>query len=181
MSGVIDSEASFFERFNELGLQEHTARFNGMGWNTFGKFAFSADYIPGSADSTPFDNAVAVHGLGNVNHPHKLIAKRLFFESYTLVLADLRRRTEQTSDAPPRRLPPPEREARHTRLQQRIQGVRIEGQREPSHQLQDVCNDQWDANVPSYISWVEEFAILFVASLHDRTFLEELFFVIWFA
>jgi hypothetical protein len=28
---------------------------------------------------------------------------------------------------------------------------------------------------------MEEFAILFVASLHDRTFLEELFFVIWFA
>ena len=150
---ALDSTATWEERLKELGLAEHINHFRSLGWVSFGTFAFCTDYVPGVGG--PFEEDILIPGLGSRDHKHKLLLRRLFFEAFTLAATDLKRRTMTNEDDAPLRLPIAEREARWNRLQARLNGLTLEGPLEPSHHLQDFCNECHDSNVLKYPEWDE--------------------------
>ena len=149
----VDSRACFEERVNELELGAHLARLFELGWTTHGRFAFSSDYVPGSGDSTQFNLDVVIPVLGRDDHPDKALLRRLFFDSYTLSVNELRRRLERSSDLAPLPVPDVEREKRRQRVQDRLRGLRLEGELEPSHKLQDLAFAWQDRNRVQPIAW----------------------------
>ena len=93
----LDSEAVFNERMVALGLQEHTEKFHKLGWKTYGSLAFATSFVPGRTEDERFLKDIVEAGLGDSDHHHKGALRRLFFESYTLAAADLKRKVEVTS------------------------------------------------------------------------------------
>ena len=155
MASALDSQATFVERVNELGLGEHLEQFKRNGWVSFATLAFSTDYIPGVSSQDGFLNDIVLPGLGKADHPHKLLLRRLFYEAYALGAADLKRRSLVHADDTPVQVPNTEREARWTRLVNRLQGLTLSGELEPSHHLQDFFNECADRNSLKYPEWEE--------------------------
>jgi hypothetical protein len=123
------------------------------GWETMANFAFSTSYAPGQADDSNFIEGVLVPILGDGASPQAAALRRLFFESYTMNVAEMRRKLERTDEDPPRRLPLAEKAARLAKVQARLQGLKIEGQLEPSHRLIDLCVQFAEDNQIKYIEW----------------------------
>ena len=65
--------------------------------------------------------------------------RRLYFEAFTLMTANLRSQVERTDDDKPRKLSLPEREARRQQVIPKLQGLDLEGVHEVSHALVDTC------------------------------------------
>ena len=149
----VDSEATFEVRVQELELSQHLPRLREQGWTTFGKFAFSSDYIPGAGDTAVFTRDVVVPTLGREDHPDKYPLRRLFFDAYTLVVNEFRRRLERGSGDAPAPVADAEREKRRKRVQDRLAGLLVEGELEPSHFLQDAAFAIYDTGNIRYIPW----------------------------
>eukprot|EP00973_Karenia_brevis_P057697 8026594-Karenia_brevis.AAC.1 len=81
---ALESAPYFNKRVKELGLSEHLATMQGLGWSTMGAFAFSANYVPGGADEKPFIDEVVAPILGEEAHPLKAALRRLFFDAYAM-------------------------------------------------------------------------------------------------
>ena len=60
-----DSPAAFVDRYTELNLAAHRARFEAAGWFTFGDMAYAA---PQGANDEEFTQKVIVKGLGSEDH-----------------------------------------------------------------------------------------------------------------
>ena len=73
----LDSNASFLERVQELGLGAHVARFETAGWRSMADLAFSTSYAPGNDEATFISEVVGV-GLGAPDHADKNRLRRLF-------------------------------------------------------------------------------------------------------
>ena len=89
-----DSPAVFQARATALGLQEFLAALTTKGWGTLGEFAFAVNFAPGPTDATTFDTIVVEPITGHKNHAKTAALRRLFFEAYTTVAADIQRRLE---------------------------------------------------------------------------------------
>jgi hypothetical protein len=152
-SSMIDSEACFEQRVRELELEQCLPRLRELNWTTHGKFAFSSDFVPGAGDGGMFVRDVVVPALGRDDHPDKYALKRLFYDSYTLVVNEFRRKLERSSDEQPAAVPDAERERRRQRVQNRLGGLRVEGELEPSFYLQDLAFALFDANMVRYVPW----------------------------
>ena len=109
----LDSAAEFERRAELLGVpQLFRDALRVQGLNTCGRFAFSVAYTPGQRDETPLaDLATAING--GVTPPPATMAslRRLFWESHTLALADLKQKSEYGSDGVTKKLPTAERKA----------------------------------------------------------------------
>jgi hypothetical protein len=79
--------------------------------------------------------------------------RRLFYESYTMAVADLKRKVEANGDELPRRLPTAERAARLVNQQTRLLGLVLEEDLECSNALIDKGIQMVEDNLLSYISW----------------------------
>jgi hypothetical protein len=142
MAALIESEAVFVTRAKAMGIDEaviDAAKL--LGWKTLGSFAFSCAYTPGVGSDDAFKAEVLTPLLGDANDPRRSQAagvRRLFFEAYTLVAADLRSKVERGSDADtPRKLPQPERMVRRGRIVAELKGMEIEGPLEPGNCVVD--------------------------------------------
>ena len=149
---ALDSEAAFASRLVDLGLGTYRSALQALGWATAGSFAFSCNYTPGGIDETSFVDVVVVPILGSAAHPLKSSLKRLHFESYTLMLSEMKRKIERVEDDAPRRLPPPEREARRLRQVGELAGLQLSGEYECSHSLIDEAVQMIEDDVIRYIS-----------------------------
>ena len=139
----MDSAASFRDRAEKIGLPsadiDVLARSN---LGTFGQFSFLSSFQPGSSDETPFTDAL-VKVLGHTVDAGALAGwRRLFFESHTLTMADLRSRLERKEDETPRKLLMPERIERLERARKDLTGITIDTQLEPAHRLVDMAAQQ---------------------------------------
>ena len=131
MSGVTlaDSEAYFKGRVETLGLGDVWDEFESRGWTTAGAFAFASAYCPpqGMVDEAPFLTGVVQPLLGDPNSDRKLNVRRLYFESYTVYSADLKRRIDAgPEDDAPRRMLKEERELRRTATEKKCGGLQLE-------------------------------------------------------
>ena len=140
---LIESAASFRQRCDEI-LADGTLgnRLVAAGVDTFSKLAFSVGTPQTPPTEVQFD-AFSIHIFGagaNVGQTASL--KRLHFEATTLVIASLKERitgdgSEVTSV---RKVATAEKRARLEAQAVRLQGLRIEGELSPSHQLIDIAN-----------------------------------------
>ena len=132
-----DSAASFKARMKDLGLpQTHQDLFEARNVKTFAAFAFNSRYQPSSLDEKPFVDALTdVPGASPGDHLPTY--RRLFCESHTMAIQDLRLRLDSRDGQEPRKLAMPERMERLGRLRTSLTGLTLDAQLEPSHALVD--------------------------------------------
>ena len=154
---ALDSKAVFAMKLKKLNLQGSLNDFERLGWDTLGKFAFSANYIPGKADDSAFINDVVVPLFQANNPPQKAALRRLFYEAYALNAQEMIRLTANPEeDDKPKKLPAPERAARFEALADKLKpGVQLEGELEPSFELVDKLVAMRDQGVIRYLKWEE--------------------------
>ena len=83
----------------------------------------------------------------------KPLLKRLFVEAYTMAAHDVQTRTEGADPDEPRRMPNAEREYRLKVLQDKLPGLRLEGELQPSFHLIDLCSSMFESGQVTYIPW----------------------------
>lgn len=153
-SATLESEAAFSDRAAAIGLDAGiVAAMKAAGFATFGTYAFATAYTPQSMDETPFKNFLErVVGREPTDSEFAML-RRLFFESHTLALSDLRSRVESTADpsAPARKLPTAERIARQANQQAKLLGVIFDPDTTPSNQLVDHFVEMLETGVLNYI------------------------------
>ena len=150
---ALDSAAFFAQRATQLGLADLLQEMDNNEWTTMGAFAFASSYQPGGAGEAEFAREVVETLTGDRASPRKAALRRLYFEAFTMVAADMKRRLERTDDDAPRKLPQPERAARRESLQRRLTGISLTGELEPSHALVDLCVQMHEDNVARWIDW----------------------------
>ena len=156
---VVDSAPVFEKRVGALGLGGALAKFQEFGWNTYGAFAFAAPTGAGGlVDNDIFMDTVVrpVLDLAATAPPPPETAalRRLFFESHTMALGELRARVERTDDSAPRRLPQVEREARRSALAARLAPAFVlEGDLEPANCVVDRVVSMVEDDRVEYLGW----------------------------
>jgi hypothetical protein len=153
---ALDSVAFFRGRMEAMGIEQAVvAIMLNRGWNSLASFAYSCGYMPGVGDETPFKQDVLKALLGDdyETNPNAPRLRRLFMESHTLAISDLRRRAERTDADMPVKLPVEERQVRKQKLQLRLPGIEIEGPSEPSNALVDLLAQQLESGVLRYVPW----------------------------
>jgi hypothetical protein len=154
MANLVDSKAVFTARARAIGVPDAVlASMLTRGWDTLGAYAFSCTYIPGSSDDTALVQNVLVPLLQRQDHPAAPSLRRLFYESFTMVAADLKHRAERTDTEAPRKLPHPERFARFQRITRKLSNFRIEGPLEPANSLVDLATTMVEEGVLKYVGW----------------------------
>ena len=119
--------------------------------DTMGKIAFSVGQPGHPLDAAEF-TAFAQNTLGAmINQADTAVLKRLVFEGHTMVLGQLRELVTDPNAAASRKLPAVEREHRMTELKQRLRGVVVERQLEPSHELLECMMQQKESNQLCYV------------------------------
>lgn len=119
-----------------------------------GAFAYGCSYVPGAADDTQLVAfSRRLNGGTDLDDAELSKFRRIFFESFTMVQADLRLRLERSEDAPVRRLAVPERAARYRAQVNRLPGLNLLGELECSDALVDNAVSQFDENRIRYIRW----------------------------
>lgn len=153
MAAGIESEAVFRARALQLDVPGNIMDLIvGAGVKSMGAFAWSSSFQPGQTDESPF--VTMIEGvLTRAPTLGELTAlRRLYYESHTVSLSEMRSRVERTDDSRPARLQPAERAARHNDQQQRINGFNLSGPYECSHSFIDKIFQMLDDNVLRYIS-----------------------------
>lgn len=149
-----DSSAVFFSRCKAVGLEDgEIDSMKTAGFTTYANFAFSSSFQPGAVDETPFVEGVLNKVLGTADHAKAPALRRLFYESYTLVAAELKKRVDRTDDDKPKVMPLQERASRWLTLKSRLKGVTFTEETEPSFQLIDLFAQQVDDGQIRYIEW----------------------------
>ena len=134
----LDSEVEFKRRALQLGVSStNVDALVSAGFKTFGQYAFSVPYQPGSADESPLVDLLTATLSGEPPASQLSCLRRLFWESHGLVVRDLRLRQEHGSDTVIKKLPTSERVARAEAQKSRLTGITWSPETEPSHQLVD--------------------------------------------
>ena len=116
-----------------------------------GSYAFCCLFQPGATDEAPLVDTLtrlfggAVPGIGLMSS-----LRRLFFESHTSAIVDMRSRLERDDDHP-KKIQGPERTSRMAELRLRLPGLTISGDLEFSNALLDKTIDQLDKNELKFI------------------------------
>jgi hypothetical protein len=148
----LDSAAVFKDRAFAAGLSEpNVLVLTAAGFDTLAKLAFCCSYAPGQ-DDAPLRDFIATTFTGA---PPALVAcmRRLHFEAYTVMTADMRARVERTDDSVPKRLPVAERQARFAKQKLLLSGLDLSNELEPSHSLVDLAVQIYEDNCFVYVSW----------------------------
>ena len=154
---ALDSKVVFSSRVTALGLADLLPGLIQNGWDSMGAFAFSSNYAPGQADDTKFIQDVVVKLTGEEDSVKKPALRRLHFESFSLVAADMAARSSRIDeDEKPRKLPGVEREARLEIFRAKVSGIlEIEGELEPSSILIDKAHHMMDTGELKHLRWDE--------------------------
>ena len=117
----------------------------------FSKFAFSSSYVPGQQDEQPFRDAMdaALSNPPSVSEAATL--RRLLHECYAMTAAELKQAVDRSEGQGVKRLAQPERADRLCRQQDKLAGLAIRGNFEPSDRLVDVAVTMFEENRLSYI------------------------------
>ena len=136
---LVDSPAAFVLRCDEVDDSKQMSILLGrQGINTFSSLAFAIGTPSQPPSDAAFDAfAQRVFTLPSMGQIGKL--RRLLFESQTYVLAQLKMSVSGDQSSMARKLPVPEKQARIADLKHRLNGVVLEGEKEPAYSLIDLC------------------------------------------
>lgn len=153
MASQADSEAHFASRATEYGVPRPLLQqLQRNGIRTLASLAFAV-FRPGADfNDAQFDAWATNVNLGVAPTMGEMSAlRRLHFESEIIITASLRANVESPDVATPKPIPFAERATRLEQLRQRLGGISIRGQSEPSHALLDECCSQFEARSLKYI------------------------------
>ena len=154
MASTLESEASFKARAKEIGLAETVVNeLVANGVKSFGSLAFITPYRPGQSDEAPLIEALKKVLNRDPTNPELIILRRLFFESCTLALSDMKQRTERDDTSEPARMPVAERNARLSDQKNRLNGLHFSPENEPSHKLVDMICQMGVDQTLEWIPW----------------------------
>ena len=136
---LVDSVAAFESRCSEIDDSGQLfIQLSRQGLTTFSSMAFSIGAPNQPPSEVAFDQfAQRLFTLPSMGQVGKL--RRLLFESQTYVLAQLKLAVTSDPGTAPRKLPLPEKQARIADLKTRLNGVVLEGEKDPAHSLIDLC------------------------------------------
>ena len=147
MSATLDSQAVFLGRCAQLELtQAEIDALSAARINTYSKFAWSCAYQPYSGDETTFLAMLATVMGAAPTLERTSIFRRLFCESHSLSIQEMRSKVERTEDTSPQKLQAPERSARYNDQRLRLAGMDLSGPLECSNNLIDCVMQQFDEN-----------------------------------
>ena len=152
MASGLESAAVLKARCVQLGIT--TAEVDLIvtaGFGTMGAFAFGSSFQPGQPDEGPLlDFFRSIFANPNPALIGKL--RRVYYESHTMALSDMRSRIDRTEDDKPRKLQVPERAQRTLNQRARLTGLTLTGELEPSFALIDKVADQYESSELRYIA-----------------------------
>ena len=152
MATILDSEAAFIARARKFGLpDDHIMALQRNHTASFGAFAWVAPYNPNGGEDDKLRTALTEQ-LGAAPTNNQLVHyRRLHFEAHAMAISDAKLRIEKTEDVVPRKLPAPERAARHEAQKARLTNLVWSSSLEPSFSLLDKVQAQLEEDVGSYI------------------------------
>jgi hypothetical protein len=153
---MLDSKAVFLARLRAVGIPDGAATlFCTSGVDTMAKLTFVSNSQPGMGDDSAFLQMLVKNlhltTVADLNDGELAGWRRVWFESHTIVVSDLRQKVERTEDSAPRRLPVPERAAKLAAQQARLFGVAITGALVPSYSLIDFTVGMREDEMLKYI------------------------------
>lgn len=152
MVSLIDSAAQFSQRLQDLSVSDGLRRsLKQAGLVTYGGMAYAHGQPGQPIDDAAFEQWIFQNVMQNATVADLSNAKRILFESQTLVFAALKESLTVPEPSSTKRIPPMERETRMAQLRNRLQGLLIEGPLEPSHGLLDTCATMQHLNEIRYI------------------------------
>ena len=141
---LVDSTAAFTLRCDEIDDAKQMGILLGRrGINTFSSLAFAI----GTPNQPPVDAvfdqfAQRFFTLPSMGQTGKL--RRLHFEAQTYVLAQLKVAVSSDPSSGAKKIRVPEKQARIADLKHRLNGVVLEGEKEPAYSLIDLCQTIYD-------------------------------------
>ena len=178
MSAILESVALFDERVQMFGLSGEANAFTGLGWTSFGQFAFAVGMGPGVTDMAMIETDLIIPLLGprptgtpptehdaaievDAEALRKWLAKRtavkrLYWEAGAHAAADLERRVQARpeDDQKPLVMPATERKARLDIVKAELEpGLRIVGPLLPSDKCVDTYDDMRVKGKLKYMPW----------------------------
>ena len=143
MASLTESEAVFTARLKALGIESLQLLFNGKGWKTMSTFAFASSWTPGVGGDTAFRQKVLMPLLGSEDHIDVTKIRKLYFECYTLVAAELRSKLDSGAEdsSKVRKLPVAERKSRWEAVKAKYPHMNFSAvAMEPAHSVVDKCH-----------------------------------------
>ena len=152
MASLLDSEAQFVQRTIDLKLSEELKRsLKRTGLQTFGTFAYAHGQPGQNIADEAFETWVTGQLLKGATIADIVGAKRLLFESQTIVLASLQDQVNAADASSIKKVPVAERETKMWAIKKRLTGLLIEGPLEPGHALLDTTASMMQLNEIKYI------------------------------
>ena len=135
---ALESRATFEQRAKDINIaQGDLDRLVRGGISAYAEFAFCCAYTPGSADEKPlFDHFEGILGA-RPTCAQAANLRRLFFESHSHCLQDLKARLERSDSSEAKILPLAEKMQRIADLETRLPSIMLTPALEPSHSLVD--------------------------------------------
>ena len=153
-ASTLESTAAFKERAKQIGVEDrYIEKFVAKNFAAFGRYAFAVVYSPQHTDETPLLNFLN-DLLDEQPSPDQLSCmRRLFFESHSMALTDVRQRVEGAPDpsAVTRKLATTERVARQQEQQARLGGIVFTPETTPSTHLVDLFVEMLEVGILSYV------------------------------
>ena len=152
MSTLLDSEAQFIQRTIDLGLSDELRKaLKDQSLRTFGTYAYAHGQPGQRIIDDAFEKWVQLQLLATASLADIAIAKRLLFESQTLVMQSIKEMASTPSDSSVKRVPNVERESKMKVLKKRLAGLLVEGPLEPGHSLLDAAAAMVQSNEFKYL------------------------------
>ena len=153
---LLDSKAQFSARAREIGLS--TPCVNSLqvhGIDSLSSMAFAVGTTPGECSSQDFQQFILDKNIV-LEGSDEFLVKRLIFEAQTLFMTTIQSQVLSAglpggSDSTTKKLPPVERQARIVEQKQRLVGVIIQGETEPSFELIDLAYAMIDSKSIKFI------------------------------
>ena len=106
--------------------------------------AFCCNFQPGSQDDTPLFNFIEAALGAKPSGASASNFRRLFFESHAMCLQDLKNRLDRNENTEAKILPLAEKVERVSHLKEKLSGLEITSELEPSHHLIDKAVQQYE-------------------------------------
>eukprot|EP00435_Cladocopium_sp_Y103_P027530 s3375_g6.t2 len=154
MAAMLDSQATFKERMNQLGVEEALQQeLQAKGFNTYGSLAFAVSTTPQQITDAVLDSWLAQVTDRTLTAFQMSCVRRLVVESHALALSDLQRKVETPADTSTvtRKLPVAERQSRQKEQEDKLEGIIFSPEVTPSHALVDLCVNMVEQGVLTWI------------------------------
>ena len=153
---LLDSKAQFQARSKDIGLSERClTSLRDQGIDSLGALAFAVGTTPGECSTQDFQHFIVEKHI-DLHGSDEFLLKRLIFESQILFMTSIQNQVlsgglSSSSESAGKKLPPVERQARISEQKDRLVGVIIQGESEPSFELIDLAYSMVESKAIKYI------------------------------